>query len=279
MTRGAIWVIWKATPKIMAELARSVESVRKQGLGTCLVIPKKVSVPFEVDELTRFKPQDIRRQNQNRTVMYELSPWDTTLHLDSDTLVLNDVSFGFEAAERFGLVATLAPQAVATINWKKLNDVVCDDSDEPKSPLQRVWELGSLPILSTPKAVPNYNCGAFFFQKCDRIQRLFGEWHHCNELLGGVRDQRGFAAAVWRTGVVPYILPPTWNLRAHMGVSGTPLSGPIRIWHSRCKPRAKLWNSKTPHHARRYDLKKELCDPGGPCHKCEKLGLVRGGKV
>ena len=58
-------------------------------------------MPVEVIEL----PADSTLLDKAR--MMELSPFEETLFLDADTVVLDDLSYGFEQARRFGLACSI----------------------------------------------------------------------------------------------------------------------------------------------------------------------------
>jgi hypothetical protein len=83
MTRGVLYITWPGEGRMPAMLARSRESLAK-------VHPE---LPVHVAEL----PDGSTLLDKAR--MYDLSPFDQTLFLDADTVVMGNLDYGFEKAE------------------------------------------------------------------------------------------------------------------------------------------------------------------------------------
>lgn len=45
----------------------------------------------------------------NKSQMYDLSPFENTLYLDTDTIICGNLDFGFKMAERHGIAMCIAP--------------------------------------------------------------------------------------------------------------------------------------------------------------------------
>jgi lipopolysaccharide biosynthesis glycosyltransferase len=155
--------------------------------------------------------------------IFDLSPFDQTLFLDADTVVMGDLAYGFESAEKFGLAC-----CICECPWARRYSCFSGDAIE-------------------------YNTGVIFFTKdwescyggnCPRssVRDVFKEWAKlAGELPSASRfigkdgpaemphnDQASFAAAIDRTGFNPWILPLNWNFRHRWQKT---VFGPVKIWH------------------------------------------------
>lgn len=185
-TRGIVYVVWnKAT--IAEELNKSIQSAIK------------FNIPYTVIE----KPDAPRFQLWNKTSMYDLSPYNTTLFLDSDTEILGDLSLGFEKAEKHDLA-------------------LCIDHS---SYLARWYDQNLLPHKDTIE----YNTGVMFFKKSEQNKKLFDLWNKLVTLKSN--DQPSFSLAISQLDINPFVLPAhVWNFRVY---NGDRLFGPVKIWHTR----------------------------------------------
>ncbi len=181
--RGVLYMVWG--DRCDPELERSLESARRWGLATHVV---------------RGEPSASLVQ---KSTMYEQTPFEHTLFLDTDTVLLDDPSYGFEMAARHGLGVVISPAGNAAIHWH---------------------------LNNAPSDLVQYNTGVIFFSKRSPVHQLFETWRQrCDPTQRN--DQPGFALAVHETGINPFVLPLMWNYRAAYGQG--PIFGPIKIWHSR----------------------------------------------
>ena len=152
-----------------------------------------------------------------KTCMYDRSPFDTTLFLDTDTTVLDDLSYGFELAEKHTVALGLEPACYADR-----------------------WPINERQILE-------YNTGVIFFRKCEVLRKFFERWER-NAALYPYSDQSSFAKSLVECGLNPAVLPPNYNYRG-FGMGPTPFFGPIKLWHSREEIPFNLeqWNRKRPY--------------------------------
>jgi hypothetical protein len=148
--------------------------------------------------------------------MFDLSPFDETLFLDVDTVVLGNLDFGFYKAKQFGLA-----MSICEAPWAKRYPAIFS-SDEVE-----------------------YNTGVIFFSK--KAQPLFEKWNELSltadsSLIGvnngqvykiAAQDQGSFALAIDQTGFNPFVLPLNWNFRPIWHRS---FFGPIKIWHDYTDP-------------------------------------------
>ncbi len=198
-TRGVLYIIWGEGMEMT--LDRSIASVQR-------LHPE---LKIHVQRL----PEGATLLEKSR--MMEFTPFDETLYLDIDTIVLGNLDFGFEKAARFG-----AACAICENPWARRYGGISGDMVE-------------------------YNTGVLFFTA--KARPLFDAWKQAagevdSSLVhivdGGqkvrmpLNDQAGFARAVEDVageesgGPQPFILPMNWNFRSQFHHSWF---GPIKIWH------------------------------------------------
>jgi hypothetical protein len=146
--------------------------------------------------------------------MFELSPFEETLFLDVDTVVLGKLDFGFTQSARFGLACCIAP-----CPWARRYRGIQGD-------------------------IVEYNTGVLFFNRS--AAGLFTTWKSLSPQVDsslrkrgrrGNFDQASFAKAVADTNTNPFVLPLNWNFRPHSCLS---FFGPVKIWHDHADPPAAL---------------------------------------
>ena len=241
-SRGVTYVAWG---RCIADAERSAETARRFGLKTCLLAPDYSGSSFDV-----FLPVELPlRFPTDKVFVYNRSPWDTTLFLDTDTLIFGDLDFGFEMAERHGMAAGLAFSNSIPAVWGLPVDpdivqynggVLFVHRHHPA--MKNLWEqlgeeiLQQVPDLATRTDNPRFN------------------------------DQAGLALLLFQQRFAPYVLPPNWNLRPQLGMRNG--HGPIKIWHSREAPVEPFDPTETKHW---------MLDAGGmtPLAPPQQLELLR----
>jgi len=190
--RGVLYVVWGSFDEAL--LSRSTDSVRAH----------HPELPIEVARLA----DDATLLD--KAGMGSLSPFEETLFLDADTVVLGDLSFGFEKAARHGLACS-----ICECPWARRYGGISGDTVE-------------------------YNTGVLFFT--DQARPVFEAWaervktidssivfHHGDGLARmPLNDQAGFARAVEETAYPLFVLPYNWNFRPKWHKSWY---GPLKIWH------------------------------------------------
>lgn len=207
--RGVLYIVWDNNPKIAKSLQRSITSVQEYHR----------ELPIHVEHLCD------NATFLDKARMLDLSPFDETLFLDADTVVLDRLDFAFEKAISFGLAC-----AICECPWARRYDdtKLCGD-------------------------IVEYNTGVLFFTK--KVKPLFDIWHQLAcEVKSSIThykdgrikkmmlaDQGSFALAVEKTAFSPFVLPLNWNLRPQWHKS---FFGPIKIWHDHCEvlPDILEWN-------------------------------------
>jgi hypothetical protein len=202
MTRGILSIYWGDESKLPIErLKASVKKFHPE-------------LPHEIIKVDA--PADDYGSLNKKAAMFDLSPFEETLFLDLDTVVLGNLDFGFEKAKQFGIAI-----AICESPWgKRYPKIFSGDEVE-------------------------YNTGVIFFTR--KAQSVFDKWKELvktidSEIVGvgeqGVykmvaNDQGSFALAIEQTGFNPFILPLNWNFRPQWHRS---FFGPIKIWHAYADP-------------------------------------------
>lgn len=146
--------------------------------------------------------------------------YDAYLYLDADTLVVGDITLGFEAAATHGIAIAAAPHYSL--------DAFCD--------FGRIMALEGLALHGQLQ----FNTGVIFFNPLlDHVQTVFSRWNKLAikyKLSYLPNDQPFFTLACLLTEFNCFNLSPSYNYRG----TGDCISGIIRIWHSHYDPPADL---------------------------------------
>ena len=148
--------------------------------------------------------------------MFDLSPFEETLFLDLDTVVMGKLDFGFEKVKLFGMSICIceAPWGRRYPNLFKGDEV-------------------------------EYNTGVIFFNKKSKV--VFDTWKNLSKTVNSsilgiddgkmytmpANDQGSFALAIEQTGFNPFVLPLNWNFRPMWHKS---FFGPLKVWHDYSNP-------------------------------------------
>jgi len=210
--RGVIYVYWG--DKVEKELARSIESLKRH----------HPQLPYKCFQL----PKDSTLLDKAK--MLTLSPFETTLFLDTDTVVMDRLDFGFEKAEQFGLAC-----CINECPWARRYADIGGDQIE--------YNTGVL--FFTKTATPIFQTWAQLATALDSSIVFFREG---KKFIMPSNDQAAFSQAIVDTGFNPFILPLNWNLRPQWHQS---FFGPIKVWHDRSEVSAqvKFWNEDQTHPA------------------------------
>jgi hypothetical protein len=202
MTRGILSIYWGDESKLPIERLKA--SVKKYH-------------PELQHEIVKVEaPSNDYSSLNKKAAMLDLTPFDETLFLDLDTVVLGRLDFGFEKAAQHGVAI-----AICEAPWgRRYPKIFQGDQIE-------------------------YNTGVIFFTK--KAKFVFDEWQ---KLAGSVdssivflnegqiatmhaNDQGSFALAIEETKFNPFVLPLNWNFRPAWHKS---FFGPIKIWHDYSDP-------------------------------------------
>jgi len=135
----------------------------------------------------------------------------TALLLDADTRVIDDVSLGFEKAEKHGIAIVPAPH-YSLADFRDFREVMLKEGVTPRG--QMIYNSGVMFYTPhRPDVHAVFDLTVSLAKKyCDRV------WS----------DQTYLSLAMELQGFNPYCLSPSFNYRGF----GELISGSIRIWHS-----------------------------------------------
>jgi hypothetical protein len=161
----------------------------------------------------------------DKAKMMDMTPFEETIFLDADTMVMGRLDFAIEQARRVGLACS-----ICECPWARRYGGIEGEMIE-------------------------YNTGVLFFTK--KARPVFDRWAECaadidssiefkrngEMVVMPSNDQAGFAQAIHDTGFVPFVLPGNWNFRAEWMKS---FFGPLKVWHDyRQVPDALIeWNAR-----------------------------------
>lgn len=198
--RGILYVKWGTNGAVSERSIRSVRAIHPE-------LPVHVrSLPAGSSLL-------------DKASMFEFSPFEETLFLDADTVVLDRLDFGFEMAVRHGLAC-----CICECPWARRYGGIRGDMVE--------YNTGVL--FFTRKAKPVFDAWKARARTVDSSIRFFRDR---NELaVMPFNDQAAFALAV-AENAAPFILPMNWNFRPQWHRSWW---GPVKIWHDYVDPPAEM---------------------------------------
>jgi hypothetical protein len=193
---GALFMVWGENEKVRAALPRAVASF-------AYVHPE---LPYEVIEM----PADSDLRCKAR--MFELSPYDTTLYLDADTVVLGRMDHALHKAEQHGLAICINPHP-----WAKRYDALHAHGEitEYDTGVIAFTKNGAKRVFEAWKAGRDLNSRSYFLSSTGPCQMP-------------VNDQCAFAHAIETTGFNPYVLPVNFNLHPRWQKC---VFGPVKVWH------------------------------------------------
>lgn len=206
MTRGVLYMVWGDEARAL--VMRSLASLRQW----------HPDLPVRVEALDVPEGADPWEITLRKAEMFDRSPYDETLFLDADTVVMGDLSFGFKAARRSGLACCLCENP-----WLRRYAGLADWGD-----------------------IPEYNTGVLFFTRHQHVHFAFEHWKEQSHKIDSSslffkddspepasqshNDQAAFGAALWGMRLTPFVLPHNWNFRPQFHRHW---SGPLKVWHDR----------------------------------------------
>lgn len=147
--------------------------------------------------------------------MYEsINDANKLLFLDTDTIILDNISGIFNLLDKFDIMAARAPVRFPN-----------------SSPRARQFK-------EAPEPYTQFNTGVVAFKSSANTQKLFAAWWEYYRKTEEKADQPTFRRAMYESNLLTYVLPEEYNLRAGFYQV---ISEKIRIVHSR-----RLFNYSKP---------------------------------
>lgn len=195
--RGVVFVTWGSGRE--AVLRRAVDSVRAA----------HPELPVHVEELGKGATL------LDKARMFAFSPFEETLFLDLDTVVLDRLDFGFEMARKHGLAC-----CICECPWARRYGGIRGD----------LVEYNTGVLFFTERAAPIFELWETRVREVDSSIRFYERDRLC---VMPANDQAGFALAVAESGMAPYVLPLNWNFRPAWQKTWF---GPLKVWHDYAEP-------------------------------------------
>jgi hypothetical protein len=197
--RGALYLVWGDAAE---------EALRRSTASLSAAMP---DLAYHVERL----PQGSNLLQ--KAGMFDLSPFEETVFLDADTIVLGRLDFGFEQAALHGIACS-----ICECPWARRYPSIQGD-------------------------VVEYNTGVLFF--CKNYFRhghyvtheIFEAWKERAAIMDSsitwgepprrmaLNDQASFAMACQDSAFQPFVLPRNWNFRPEFHREWF---GPLKVWHS-----------------------------------------------
>ncbi len=196
MTRGALYMVWPGTERTEAMLSRSVASLARF----------HPELPHEVVRL----PDN--RNLLSKSEMGRRSPFEETLFLDADTVVLGRLDYAFDKAARFGLACCICECPFA----RRYGGLAGRGDMLEYNTGVLFWTAKAAHVMDRWMRLSPDIDSSIVFKNGDGLARM------------AVNDQAAFAEAIEQTGFNPWVLPQNWNLRPKWQRT---VFGPVKVWH------------------------------------------------
>lgn len=123
--------------------------------------------------------------------------FDTTLYLDCDTIILKNLDFGFDCAEKYDMS-------------------LCIDTSRAKNKfadLKTSTNIDPSLLSDYPADLPAYNSGVVFFKSCDVVDDIVNRCNFINSKYNMWSDQLTLSLSLWDLNKNPFVLNQAWNHR------------------------------------------------------------------
>ena len=191
-SRGVLYLVWGQFDQAL--LDRAITSVREF----------HPELPVEIARL------DDDATLLDKAGMLDLTPFDETVFLDADTVVLGDLGFGFDKASRQGLACS-----ICECPWARRYGGIDGDIVEYNTGVL-FFTKDAKPVFDAWKVRVRDIDSSIVFRRGNSLARM------------PLNDQAGFAMAIEDTGFNLFVLPYNWNFRPKWHKSWY---GPLKIWH------------------------------------------------
>jgi hypothetical protein len=204
------------------EAERSSKSLKRfTQFPTCLVTDDPNFQSKEFDQIIHV--ENIGRSFEVKITGMQLSPFDKTVYLDTDTFVCNPIDEVFEFLDYFDLATTLEPKGHSVNFWKNY---------QPDYPIKLKGVLHE------------FNTGVVGFNKSPAVVEFFSTWLRIHRELNMYADMPTFREAYLQARVKVGILPHEYNFT---GLKSLAIAyGKVRVIHDRL---GEKFNDLRPHMA------------------------------
>jgi len=216
MQNGIVYVL--VGDRDLGKLSYSLNSIRKY---TDMPIVIWSDINFNISDIEnvtirkfdRIKYTGSGREENRNSSLFRLkalkeSPFDNTIYLDNDIVVVNEAFFdGLSVAKEYGLTMVENPRQFIRSDFRAGDlDIGADVNDYDRKFLSDM-----------PRCMMALNMGVMFYNK--KSESFLDEliWEQENNPS---RGQAGLYRTIWKTKKFPYALPFQWLVcRRHQGIS------------------------------------------------------------
>jgi hypothetical protein len=209
---GVVYVAFGAPYLAMAIVSLISLRVTNPSIPVCIVTnvvrqpPKKSWWQPEIGDEWIYLDKLTEENRNAKTNAYKLSPFDRTLYLDADTMVLTDISIVYLFLDYFDIL-------------------LCSVYNPGKREKRRI--LGKK-LRYTEDG--HFNSGVFGFKRCDAAEEFFSLWNERYNKLGYRLDQPSLVEAYFLSRARLFPLPNRWN-RGDLWADMSGARDRIDIWH------------------------------------------------
>lgn len=214
MRRAIVYFFWGQSS--LEEATRSANRAAFLGLPRIAVTDRETAplipndAPFE--ERMIVQPREYSFLAKADLYCHLPQSYDSFLYLDTDAFIIEDISYGFEKSEKYGIAACMAPH-YSLDHFFGFDQILKAEGIGCRSQLQ-------------------YNAGVIFFSRRPDVDAVMQKWSELAFDLGlrhnHHHDQPFLTLAMELLDFNPFTLSPAYNYRDF----GELASGIIRIWHS-----------------------------------------------
>jgi len=172
-------------------------------------------------------PNPVLASRQAKLALYQASPFEKTIYLDSDICLMANINEVFDDLDQVDFLITEDVQPCIANASNLIRN---------KKSILHTLQAAGLPLN---EASVQYNGGFMAFKKAPSIQQFFNEFHQYFERIVEhqdslrLRDQGALAAAIASVNPPMKVLPPTYNFltkwKNHYQLN---LDEPIKVLHA-----------------------------------------------
>lgn len=190
-------IIYYATgKKYVDEAIRSAYSVKKHNDISITVFTDKAGLKSDCfDRIEEIEP--LAYPFYDRINYFKRTPYDRTLHLDTDTIIDGNIQPIFDMIGRFDIVAAINETRDTASEHHKFETV----------------------DINAPDSFPEYQCGVIGFNNTEQVMSVFDDWQsrYFSYRKKNILDQPFFREALFKSDVNIGTLPSEYNALLYLG--------------------------------------------------------------
>jgi hypothetical protein len=193
-TTGALYLALGIPHLCMAML--SIKTLRKfnKNMPVCILTNIERPLWFSKNDINMWKYIEVESKDSRivKTSLYDYTPFDKTIFIDTDTIILGDLSFASYYLDYFDICI-------------KQKNVPYPDSKKARYKLMS----GNF----TVKELPHWNSGVILFAKNNKVEDFFKDWHCRFNKLNYAFDQISLVESILYSNCKIMSLEDRWNFQ------------------------------------------------------------------